>query len=296
VSGTVLLGFPEYREPAKRLADAAGLTYAEADIHAFPDGESLVRLPPELPRHVIACRSLTDANRMLIELVMTAVTARKLGAGRLTLVAPYLCYMRQDTAFHPGEAVSQRIVGDLLARHFDGLVTVDPHLHRTARLEDAVPVANPVALSATGPMAEWLSNRGKDVLLVGPDEESEQWVSRIAEAGAYDFCVARKLRSGDRDVNVSLPDRDYSERDVVLVDDMATTGRTLEEAARAAAARGARSISVLVTHGLFVGDAVERLLAAGVNEICSTDSVLHETNGLPLDRLLAQALEVLPGD
>ncbi len=87
------------------------------------------------------CRSLDRPNDKLIELLLAAEAARELGARHLTLVAPYLCYMRQDAAFRPGEAVSQRIDGRFLARSFDAVVTVDPHLHRTARLGDAVPAA-----------------------------------------------------------------------------------------------------------------------------------------------------------
>ncbi len=108
-------------------------------LHHFPDGESLIRLPPSLPEHVIVCRSLNQPNDKLIELLLCATTARELGAKRLTLVAPYLSYMRQDIANQPGEAVSQRIVGKLLAELFDDVLTVDPHLHRISSLDPGDP-------------------------------------------------------------------------------------------------------------------------------------------------------------
>ena len=161
----IVLGFPEYRQPAQRLAQQAGLPYADIEIHHFPDGESRVRLPQRLPEHVVLCRSLQDPNHKLVELELAAATARQLGARQLTLVAPYLCYMRQDTAFRPGEAVSQRIVGELLARRFDTLITVDPHLHRVQALNQAVPVSRAVALSASAPMAwtSWSSKIGSQL-------------------------------------------------------------------------------------------------------------------------------------
>lgn len=287
---SIVLGFPGYRRPARRLAAAVHQDYADIHVHSFPDGESLIRLPEELPQHVILCCNLADANRSLIEFELAAATALRLGAERLTLVAPYLCYMRQDVAFNPGEAISQQIVGELLARRLDTLITVDPHLHRTARLEDAVPVRHAVAVSAAPVMAGWLAGRAPDPLIVGPDEESMQWVSRIAAPGGHDFCIASKRRFGDREVRIELPDRDFGGRDVVLVDDVASTGQTLAETARQLGDRNARSISVLVSHALFVDDAVERLHAAGVGEICSTDSVPHGSNCLRLDGLLAEAL------
>ncbi len=286
----LVLGFPDYREPARRLAVAAGLAYRDIRVHHFPDGESLVRLPEHLPQRVILCRSLDDPNRKLVELELAAATALELGAAALTLVAPYLCYMRQDTAFHAGESVSQRIIGELLARRFDTLITVDPHLHRAHRLQEAVPVRRAVALSAAPAMTARLATRGDNPLLLGPDEESEQWVRAIAAPGGLAYGVARKQRIGDREVRVELPDMPFAGRDVVLVDDVVSTGHTLAEATRLLMARGAASVAVLVTHALFVDAALQRLHDAGVRDVCSTDSVRHGSNKIPLAPLLAAAL------
>ena len=144
----LVLCFPEYQAQAKRLAQAAGWDSETVELHRFPDGETLLRLPPRLPDEVVLCRSLDHPNDKLVELMLAAATARELGASRLTLIAPYLCYMRQDTAFQPGQAVSQRIVGGYLGRLFDCVITVDPHLHRTAKLDAVFPQARALALTA----------------------------------------------------------------------------------------------------------------------------------------------------
>jgi len=287
----LVLGFPDYRGEARRFADAADMDFAMVDIHHFPDGESLVRLPEALPGDVLFFTSLDRPNARLVELELAAGAAYGLGATRLTLVAPYLCYMRQDVAFHPGEAVSQRIIGALLARRFDTLVTVDPHLHRTKSLEAAIPVRHAVTLTAAPAMAAALGERGDLPMLLGPDAESEQWVARIAGMAGLDYGVARKRREGDRDVHITLPDIEFGGRKVVLVDDVASTGQTLVEAALALGSRGIESISAMVTHALFVGDAIERLNAAGVTDISSTDSIGHSTNRIPLAGLLASGLD-----
>jgi len=289
--GAIVLGFPDYQAPARRLAETASLDYADIEAHRFPDGESLIRLPEQLPENVILYCSLDDPNRRLIELEFAAATACRLGAKRLTLVAPYLCYMRQDIAFHPGEAISQQIVGQLLARHFDTLITVDPHLHRTARLADAIPVRRAISLSAAPVIADWLMQREGEPMLIGPDEESGQWVSAIAEPGGLDYGVARKTRLDDSVVRVELPDLSFDGRKIVLVDDIASTGHTLAEAARQLTARNAAAVSVIVTHALFVGNALNDLRSAGVSEICSTDSILHASNRLHLAATLADAVK-----
>ncbi len=290
VDGRLVLGFPEGEIQARALAEAAGLPYAGVAVHRFPDGESQVRLPHKLPERLVIYRSLDRPNEKLVELALAVATARDLGARDLTLVAPYLCYMRQDKAFVPGEAVSQRILGALLAEWFDALVTVDPHLHRVPRLADAVPVKHAICLSAAGPMAEFLEHALDGPLVLGPDSESHQWVAAVAATQGLDYGVAVKERLGDREVRICLPELDFRGRAVVLVDDVVSTGSTLVATAEALRPEHPASVSVLVAHGLFVEGALERLAGAGVTAIWSSDSVPHPTNRVYLARLLAGAL------
>ncbi|KAK0332136.1 hypothetical protein LTR94_026106, partial [Friedmanniomyces endolithicus] len=168
-----------YEIAAERLAHALGIEAAAVEVRRFPDHEALVRVPAAAPV-VILHRSLDDPDAKLVELLLAASAARELGARRVVLVAPYLAYMRQDQAFRAGEAVSQRVIGGLLASHFDALLTVDPHLHRISSLSDAVPGIPAVALSAAPLLAE-LVGRDDNPLIVGPDSESLQWTRTIAE-------------------------------------------------------------------------------------------------------------------
>ncbi|MCP5146203.1 MAG: ribose-phosphate diphosphokinase [Gammaproteobacteria bacterium] len=287
---SLVLAFPGYAEPAQRLAQAAACPYAEISIHRFPDGESRVQLPPALPAHVVIYCTLDHPNEKLVELELAAATALTLGASALTLVAPYLAYMRQDIAFEPGQAISQQVIGRWLARRFEHVITVDPHLHRVHDLREVIPGRQATALSAAPVMSAWLQAHAPTAMLLGPDEESAQWVSAIAAPARLQFGVASKQRFGDRDVAVRLPDMEFTDRHVVLVDDMVSTGHTIEAAASQLKTLSAADITVLVTHALFVDDAEQRMHAAGVGRICSTDSVLHPTNGIELAALLATAL------
>lgn len=285
-----VLTFPEYDQAGQALARALAAPVGQVTVHRFPDGESRVQVPTEPADHAILCRSLFVPNDKLIELLLTTETLRAAGVQRITLVAPYLCYMRQDAAFHPGEAVSQRIVGRFLARQLDALITVDPHLHRTPRLQQAVPAARVVALSAAPLLGPFLRQHLDDPLLLGPDAESEPWVQQVAEPAGLDYAAAHKQRRGDTSVQITLPNRPFAGRDVVLVDDVVSTGRTLAEAARQLFQAGARSVRALVTHALFAGDAEACIRAAGVRDIWSTDSIPHSSNRIALAELLATQL------
>ncbi|WP_031435671.1 ribose-phosphate diphosphokinase [Methylomarinum vadi] len=289
----LILAFSDYLPQAQRLAASLNLPVKEVFLHHFPDGESLVRLPVDLPEHVIVCRSLNQPNDKLIELMLTANTARQLGAKRLTLVAPYLCYMRQDIANQPGEAVSQRIVGQLLANLFDDVITVDPHLHRISSLDQAIPLQNAVSLTAAEPIARFLKQQLTHAVLLGPDDESEQWVAAIADKIGFDYAVATKRRSGDKNVSVTLPAFDFADKSVVIIDDMASTGRTLAQAAELLMAAGAGQVCAVVTHPLFCGDAEQHINKAGVGHIWSSDSISHSTACIYLNELLARAVRVI---
>ncbi len=289
----LVLGFSDYEPQGRRLAAELGLPFALAEIHRFPDGESKVTLPTPLPARVIVCRSLDNPNDKLVELMLCAQTARGQGVAQLALVAPYLCYMRQDIAFHPGEAISQQIVGRFLAGLFDAVVTVDPHLHRIERLDQAIPDRQAVALIAAPAITEFLAQHTHNPMIIGPDGESEQWVRAIAEPAGLDFAVATKERLGDRSVRVNLPEHDYQGRTVVLVDDMASTGRTLIAVASQLKFRGAGPIHCLVTHALFADDATRQLHEAGIEQIWSTDSITHASNVIHLAPLLAGAVREL---
>jgi ribose-phosphate pyrophosphokinase len=286
----LILGFADYRAQAQALGRELGVAYREVSCRRFPDEESLVQLPVPLDDTTVLCRSLDRPNQKLIELMLAAQAARSLGVQRLILVAPYLCYMRQDRAFVPGQAVSQSIVGEFLARYFDAVITVDPHLHRVAALEEAVPANTALAVSAADAMGEFLARRGDRPLIIGPDTESRQWACAIAAAAGADCLVGDKTRRGDRDVEIRLPPGEYQGRHAVLVDDVASTGQTLANAARELQARGAARVSALVTHGLFAPGAAEALSAAGIRNIWTTDTISHPTNVITVVPVLAGAL------
>ena len=277
-----LLCFEDEESIARQAADAAGFTLAVIDHHRFPDGEMRLRLPARLSHRAVLWRGLQQPNEKLVQVLLAAQTARRLGAVHLTLVAPYLAYMRQDIEFNPGEAISQRIVGGFLAGLFDAIITIDPHLHRVATLHEAMPVKDAIALSGAPLLADHVATQRRQPLLMGPDEEALQWVAQAAARHGWDHAVCRKTRHGDCDVDIELPDVPVAGRTVVLMDDVASSGHTLARAAVKLRAAGAASVDVAVTHALFAPGAVQLVRSSGVGEIWSTDCISHPSNAVSI--------------
>jgi ribose-phosphate pyrophosphokinase len=195
--------------------------------------------------------------------------------------------MRQDRVFQPGEPVSQRVIGGLLGASFDRVLCLEAHLHRVRSLAEVFP-SRAESISAAAALAPWLEGRGP-LLLVGPDQESEPFVRGLAERVGLDWCVGAKRRHGDAEVAVSLPKRPPARR-ALLVDDIVSSGATLAAAAQGLYAQGVERVEAVVVHALFAPGALERLQAAGVAQVVSTDTVPHATNQIEAAPCLARAL------
>lgn len=284
--------FAAHAGPAARLAAALGLPARQIDQRRFPDGESLVQIQPGGEGTALLYCPLDAADTRLMPLLLAAAALRDDGAGRLVLVAPYLGYMRQDCAFAPGQAVSQRVIGGLIASTFDSLVTVDPHLHRSPSLNAVVPGIAALNLSAAGAITAAIAPMvTPDTLLVGPDAESLPWVQSVAAPAGLDLIVGTKQRRGDRAVEITLPEAHrVAGRPVLMVDDVISSGATLIACAMALRAAGATSIGAVASHCLASEADLAALAAAGIAPVEACDTVPGPAATIPLALLLAQAI------
>jgi len=278
---------------AGRLASRLGIVTHEIEIHRFPDGELRVTIGPVAPVTIIYA-PLDRPNDKLLAILFATEALRRNGAERVILVAPYLCYMRQDTAFHPREAISQRVIGKLLADVVDRIITVDAHLHRTVDICSVFPGIEADDLSAMPAIADAMCESALDpaTVVVGPDAESVQWVSELAGRLGLIHAVGKKTRHGDRSVDIIFPAAELIKgRPVLLVDDIVSSGGTLIACAKTLVAAGAKSIDAIVTHALFPPELTRGFAQAGIRSIRSTNSVSHPTNAILLDAVLAVALQ-----
>jgi ribose-phosphate pyrophosphokinase len=286
----LILPLPGAEALASEIVAGLGAELGAIETRRFPDGESYVRLSTDpAGREVVMVCTLARPDEQFLRLVFAARAARELGAARLTLVAPYLAYMRQDKRFQPGEALTSRHFADLISREFDALITVDPHLHRHKALSEIYSIPA-TALHAAPLLADWIRLNVERPLIIGPDMESEQWVSEVAERAAAPHLVLSKQRHGDRDVEIAIPDLSaWRDRQPVLIDDIVSSGRTMIETAEGLVGRGLVKPVCVAVHALFAGDAYRRL-SERARSVISTNTISHASNGLSVAPLLVAAL------
>lgn len=279
------------------LAAALSVERVAATVRRFPDGESHVRVDaPVDGRNAFIVCTLDRPDDKLVPLLLLAAAVREAGARSVGLVAPYLAYMRQDRRFHPGETISAQHVAAWISRHIDWLVTVDPHLHRIADLSQVYSVPSRVVHAADS-VAVWVKAHLRNPLLIGPDQESAQWVGDVARRAEVPFVVLTKTRRGDRDVEVSVPDVGrWRSHTPVLVDDIASTARTMIETIGHLGRVGLAAPVCVVVHAVFAQKAFEDLRAAGAGDIVSCDTIRHPSNRIPLAPAIAAGARELLAD
>ncbi len=290
----VVIALPGNEARANRLAHAMQAERIGLVYRRFPDGESFLRIDADLAdRDAVLVATLDRPDPKIPRLLFAADLARDLGARRVVLVAPYLPYMRQDHRFDPGEALTSVSFAKRISATFDGLVTVDPHLHRYPTLDAVYTIPSEVVAAAPA-LAEWITATVDRPLVVGPDEESGQWVRAVAEARGLPWRVMSKQRFGDHDVRIEAPDLDGLDgHHPVLVDDILSSGATLADAARVLAEAGLPIPACAVVHGLFGERARDTLAAAGIETVVCTDSVDAQEARIDLAERIAPAVRTL---
>jgi len=288
----IVVAHNEDTAQAMKLASAIGIDFAPVQSRSFPDGETYVRAT-ESARTVIFLQSLHHPDDKLVRLMLTTSVLRDLGAQKIILVAPYLCYMRQDMAFQKGEAISQRVVSAFLSRHVDHIVTIDPHLHRINDLQSVFPGIKATCLSAAPLLGELVDRSAskETVMLIGPDREAYPWTESAANVARVSFGVLSKTRLGDRSVEFEISaSLDLNKKTIYLIDDILSSGTTLSTSTGLLMDRGAKSVEALVVHVLCSDDDLKAIYASGVHKVQSVDTVPHQTNAISAVPMIADAV------
>ncbi len=282
---------PEQKDLGEEIIRLSGAEPAVYTQRPFPDGETYTRVFSDVRGRVcvlISC--LAPPDNAFLPLYFLCSLLRDMGSGRIILVAPYLPYLRQDKAFQEGEAVSSVYFARCVSGICDELVTIDPHLHRITDLKVVYDIPC-VVLETAGLIAGFINDRFAQPLLIGPDEESEQWVSRIAMLSAAPYCMLKKQRLGDRLVKMDadIPP-EYIQYTPVITDDIISSGTTVMEAARHIRQAGMKTPACAVIHPLFAGDAFQKLQAGGI-DVYSCNTIPHVSNRMDIAPLVAEYIK-----
>lgn len=289
-----VLALPGNARLALAIAAHCGAPYGELAPDHFPDGETRLRLPFAVEGlDLVLAATLDRPDAKMAALHFAAATARELGAKRVLLAAPYLPYMRQDRRFAPGEGTLARQYAAWLGSLVDGLVTVDPHLHRIHALREIFTVPAEIVPAAPD-IAAWIAaNLEGPLLLIGPDAESAPWVAEVAARLGCPQLHLDKQRLGDAEIRLRTVDlAPHAGRRPVLVDDIVSTAATMLGAARLLREQGFAPPVCIAAHALFAGDAYAELRAVAAR-VLSCNTVAHESNLIDLHPRIAAAVDGL---
>lgn len=292
----IALGGSEGAHVGYELARILGARYFDVEVKEFPDGELYVRVPVDVGgADVVYVNSLARRpNDLLVETVLTLETLADLGASTIQSVLTYIPYARQDSRFSPGEAVSAPVVARLLrSLRVDRVYTFDLHLHRF-RDPRQLFGDNFTNLTAVRDLVGYLStnHRLEDVVVVGPDEESEQWVRVASEAlGGAPCTVMEKRRVSATEVRVEPRDPELVRgRDAVVVDDIISTGGTIVETVRVLRSLGVKEVFVAATHAVLARGAYGRLVRLELRDLVASDTVLSPVSKVRVAPIVARSI------
>jgi len=290
----IIFALPGNEEMAKSLARILHAETGESVIRQFPDGESYTRILSDVrDKCVVIVCTLYQPDAKLLPLYFLSQTAKALGAKCTCLVAPYLSYMRQDKQFHPGEGITSEYFGKLVSGFADTLTTVDPHLHRRKSLSEVYSIPS-IIIHAADHISSWIKSNIQQPVLIGPDSESEQWVSEVAKNANAPFIVLQKVRHGDRDVEVSVPEVEkFKNHTPVLVDDIISTARTMIETVGHLKKANMKPPVCVGVHGIFAQNAYNELIKSGVEKVVTCNTIPHESNHIDLSEALADSINKL---
>lgn len=277
---------------AKKVAKKLNAKYIKTKVDSFPDGDLYLRFMGDVKRQkVVIIESFQpNSNKVMMNTIWAGKTAKDLGAKEVVLVAPYLAFMRQDKRFNSGEAISAQIMSDLINKSYDKIITVDPHLHRIRKMSDVFKIKNK-RLTANDAIAEFVKKKVKKPVIMGPDWESFQWADVVANLAGCESTCLEKTRHSYRNVDVKLvKEVPIKGMNVVIIDDIISTGNTMIKAAQKAKKLGAASVSCIGVHGLFVENAIKKM-KKHFDNIYTVNTITHETNKIDITDTLVKGIK-----
>ncbi|MFN6144738.1 MAG: ribose-phosphate diphosphokinase [Planctomycetota bacterium] len=282
---------------AQDICSHMGVPLGAASLARFPDGEINLKVECDVRGAdvFVVQPTVPNVHENLFELLSFADCLRRASADRVTAVIPYFGYARKDRKDEGRVPINAKLVANLLVTAgYDRVVAVDLHAAQIQGFFD-IPVdhlyARPVMIERVRQLDT------KDVMIVSPDIGGTKLARAYAKDLGCDLAIIDKRRLSGEQTVIEHVIGDVRNRDVVLVDDMVSTGGSIVDAARIVKEKGARKVFIVATHAVLCGNAVERLNGADVEKILFADTVpLHDKKIQRLEvcsmaQLLARAID-----
>ena len=272
---------------AARIAAELDCKVASCEFKRFPDGELYTRVRDNIKNEeVTIVQSIrTDSDLIcLLQLIDAVEEARK-----TKVVIPYLGYARQDKKFEPGEAISIRAIARSIcaAGVVDTIYVVNVHNRGVLKYFDV----NTKELDVSPLIGDYVAKREiPAVVIIGPDGGATELTKTVAAPYGFDYDVLEKTRISSEEVEIKPKELNVEGKNVVIVDDIISTGGTIAEATAMLKSQGAHDVYVACIHGVFVQNAVPRMLHAGVKEIIATDTIESELSKISIAKMVADEL------
>jgi len=287
----IVIPGPASQELGRKIADLLKARIVPVGFKRFPDGESYIRLDGDIKGEeaVIVQTTSPPQDTHLLQLFLMIDTAKNLGAKKVTAVVPYLAYARQDKRFLFGEAISVETIIKLLeASGLDQFITVN--IHEEEILEKIhIPARN---LSAFPLLAEHFKEKGlAGAFSLAPDQGALEWAREADNVLKGGFGWLRKER--DRltgEIAVEKKRFDVRGRDVIVFDDIISSGGTMAKGVKMVKDQGARKVYTACIHPLLAEGAEEKILKSGADGIVGTDCVPSSVSVVSVAPLIARAL------
>ena len=256
-----------------KICSYLGIEPGAATIQAFPDGEAFLKLESDVRgRDCFVIQSTSPpVNDNLMELLLFIDSLRRASANRITAVVPYFGYARQDRKAEGRTPITAKLVSNMITTAgAHRVLAMNLHAEQIPGFFD-IPVDH---LSATRVIAEhFMSLNLADTVLVSPDVGNIKKANEFALIVGSEMAIIDKRRQTGNDIKAVRIIGDVEGKNVLIFDDMITTAGTIHGAARLVKGRGAKAVYVGATHGIFAGQAVERVLDAGIDHMCVTDTI-----------------------
>jgi ribose-phosphate pyrophosphokinase len=281
----LILGGTSAKNIATNLGNRLRQPLVQTSYKRFPDDEFYVRINDKLAGQDVIIVQTAYPDQKIVELFLIQDAVHDAGAKSITVILPYFGYSRQDKKFEEGEAISARAIAQHISMNADCVITVDPHKDHVLKFF-TVPA---YSCSAVPTIAQYLKEKNIDFILA-PDKGAKERAKEAATLINCEYDYLEKTRIDGFTVKVTPKKLEARGKHVAIIDDIISTGSTMAHSIKELKRQGAKSVSIACTHGLFVGGAKEKLLAADCDEIISTDTIETEFSKVSAAECIAETL------